>query len=101
MFSYDSAKWKNKREKILKRDGYRCRESRRYGKDVEATVVHHIYPAELYPEYAWCDWNLISLSLAKHNEMHDRATNALTDLGKEWMRRTIPPTCASRKIFQL
>ncbi len=43
-------------------DGYRCRESARYGKRVEATTVHHVWPAEDYPEYAWELWNLISLS---------------------------------------
>ena len=54
MFRYDNKRWKKKREKILKRDGYLCRESKRYGKRVGATTVHHIYPAEAYPEYAWC-----------------------------------------------
>ena len=91
MFRYDNKRWKKKREKILKRDGYLCRESKRYGKRVEATTVHHIYPVEEYPEYAWCDWNLVSLSLTKHNAMHDRKTNELTSLGREWMFRTIPP----------
>ena len=91
MFRYDNKRWKKKREKILKRDGYLCRESKRYGKRVEATTVHHIYPVEAYPEYAWCDWNLVSLSLTKHNAMHDRKTNELTSLGREWMFRTIPP----------
>lgn len=90
-FPYDSPKWKRKRNRILRRDGYRCQESRRYGKAVEATVVHHIYPAEEFPEYAWCDWNLVSLSQPMHNAMHDRGTRALTALGREWMRRVSPP----------
>lgn len=90
-FPYGGKKWQRVRERILKRDGYRCRESRRYGKTVEATVVHHVYPAEEYPEYAWCVWNLISLSLPMHNAMHDRNTGALTALGREWMRRVSPP----------
>lgn len=91
MFRYDNKRWKKKREKILKRDGYLCRESKRYGKRVEATTVHHIYPVEEYPEYAWCDWNLISLSQPMHNAMHDRSTGALTALGREWTRRVSPP----------
>ena len=31
------------------------REAARYGRIVEATTVHHIWPAEAWPEYAWCD----------------------------------------------
>ncbi|MFR3430829.1 MAG: hypothetical protein ACLTTH_12420 [Holdemanella porci] len=36
--------------------------SKRYGRRVEAEVVHHIYPADEYPEYRFCDWNLISIA---------------------------------------
>lgn len=45
-----------------------------------------------YPEYAYCDWNLISLSQKAHDMMHDRTTNKLTALGEELKRKTIPPT---------
>ena len=96
-FPYDGKRWQRLRESILRRDGYQCRESRRYGKTVEATIVHHIYPAEEYPEYAWCSWNLISLSREAHNAMHDRNTGALTALGREWMRRSCGGrTCGGR-----
>jgi len=84
---YKKPKWRYKREAILKRDGYTCRESKRYGKTVEATTVHHIYPLELCPELAYVDWNLISLSDKKHNAMHDRVTHELTELGKAWQVR--------------
>lgn len=63
-------------------------ELRRYGKAVPADTVHHIFPAEDYPEYRWCDWNLISLSAKTHNELHDRNTNELTDKGMDLLRRT-------------
>lgn len=56
----------------------------------EAKVVHHIYPAEEYPEYAWCDWNLISVSQANHNRLENRTTGELTDLGLELQRITVP-----------
>lgn len=84
---YQSLRWKQKREHILKRDGYMCQWAKQYGKIIEATIVHHIFPIELYPEYAMCDWNLISLSRAAHNKMHDRTTNDLTREGKELMRK--------------
>jgi 5-methylcytosine-specific restriction endonuclease McrA len=84
---YKSTKWKRKRNNILKRDDYMCQESKRYGKTVSATTVHHIYPLEYYPELAFIDWNLISLSNIKHNSMHDRDTHELTDLGKQWQAR--------------
>ncbi|HBF66482.1 MAG TPA: HNH endonuclease [Clostridium sp.] len=88
---YHSSKWKSKRAKILRRDGYMCQLSLRYGKRIDADTVHHIYPVENYPEYAFCDWNLISLSSTMHNKLHDRITNKLTDLGNVLKNKTIPP----------
>lgn len=61
---------------------------KRYGKMREATMVHHIFPADEYPEYRLCDWNLISVSLATHNRLHDRVTDELTPEGVELLRRT-------------
>lgn len=87
---YQSGKWKKKRKKILRMDGYICQIAKRYGRTEEATVVHHIYPADEYPEYAWCDWNLISVSLATHNKLESRETGELTRMGMELQRRTIP-----------
>ena len=84
---YTSQKWKRKRTNILKRDEYMCQESKRYGKTVSATTVHHIYQLEYYPELAYTDWNLISLGSNKHNAMHDRDTHELTELGKQWQAR--------------
>ena len=91
MFDYYHRKWKKKQKHILRLDKYRDRVAAMYGRTEEATTVHHIYPAEEYPEYAWCDWNLISLSQPMHNAMHDRSTGALTALGREWTRRVSPP----------
>ena len=89
---YESRRWRvYVRPRILRRDGYRCREARRYGRNVEATVVHHIWPAEDWPEYAWADWNLLSLSAEAHRAMHND-DGSLSALGESWRRRTIPPT---------
>lgn len=84
---YESRKWKKKRESILRRDAYQCQESKRYGKYAEATTVHHIYPLEEYPELALTDWNLISMSAAQHDRMHDRKTDKVTSLGMYWQRK--------------
>lgn len=88
---YKSRRWRKLREAVLARDGYRCRECGRYGLAVNATVVHHAYPAEDYPELEWCPWNLVSLCGRCHNAMHDRDSGALTDLGRSWRRRVAPP----------
>lgn len=94
---YQSGKWKKKRLKILRRDGYKCQLSKRYGRNVEATTVHHIYPREDYPQYELCDWNLISVGRDMNNKLHDRESGKLTTVGLELMRRTsIPPTDAGR-----
>lgn len=55
---------------------------------LEAKHVHHIFPLEWYPEYALCDWNLISLCSAEHNKLHDRETHRLTAAGLRLMLNT-------------
>ena len=87
MFDYNSVKWKRLAHAIMRRDNYMCQLSKRYGKSVPAEVVHHIYPADEYPEYAYCLWNLISLSRAAHNKVHDHNNVELTDLGRMLMRK--------------
>lgn len=90
MFDYYGSKWKRKRKHILRLDGYVCQIAKRYGRTEEAVVVHHIYPADEYPEWAWEDWNLISVSLATHNKLENRKTGELTELGIQLQRRTKP-----------
>lgn len=90
-FDYFSPRWKRLAAAVMRRDGYKCQLSQRYGKAAPAEVVHHIYPVDEYPEYAYCTWNLISLSRAAHNRLHDRNTNALTSEGIALMRRTHKP----------
>ena len=85
---YKSTKWEQKRNSILRRDGYMCQLSKRYGKNREAEVVHHIFPREEFPEYAFEEWNLISLSRREHNSLHYRDTDELTEAGAELLRRT-------------
>jgi len=84
---YKSGRWLRLREAVLRRDGYMCQVSRRYGKRVQATTVHHVFPREEFPEYQWEPWNLVSLSGDVHDEMHDRVTGALTEKGAELLRR--------------
>ena len=84
---YKSRRWRRLRERILKRDGYMCQESKRYGKMIEANTVHHIFPASRFPEDQWSEWNLVSLSTAAHNRMHIRDTDELTEEGMRLMKR--------------
>ena len=89
-FPYGSGKWKKKRVKILRLDGYKCVVAGWFGRTEEATIVHHIYPSDEYPEYAWQGWNLISVSMATHNKLENRTTGELTNLGLWLQHRTIP-----------
>ena len=78
-----------------------CQESKRYGKRIDANVVHHIFPADDYPEYQWEDWNLISLSNTMHNSMHDRTTNKLTALGEQLKSRTKIPDNKNDQVMEV
>ena len=51
-------------------------------------MVHHIFPREWFPEWQWEPWNLISLSLISHNELHDRNSGRLTSKGLQLLRLT-------------
>lgn len=85
---YKSSKWLSLRESILRRDKYLCQMSKRYGKFLQAEIVHHVFPRDEFPEYEYDPWNLISLTIAEHNRLHDRNTNELTERGIELLRRT-------------
>ena len=89
-FDYSRAnkRWQRLRKLALRRDKHRCQEAARYGISADAEVVHHIWPVEQWPEYAYEDWNLIALSRKQHNRLHDRNTNELTEEGLKLMRRT-------------
>ena len=67
---YKSKAWEIKRKAILRRDGYRCQECKRYGRIKEAQTVHHIVHLEDDPSLALTDSNLVSLCAGCHNKMH-------------------------------
>ena len=95
-YSRSNKRWRRLRQRALRRDGFRCCEAARYGRMEEATVVHHIWPAEDFPEYAYCLWNLLSLSQSAHDAMHDRITRNLTALGIAWKNKTPPPGASEK-----
>ena len=87
MNKYKIVRWRKLRERRLKQDEYMCKECRRYGRTVPADTVHHIYPAEDYPNLFWNIKNLISLCKDCHNKMHNRSTRKLTKTGLELVER--------------
>ncbi len=87
MTRYKDGRWERKRENVLKRDEYKCRNCKRYGTTSAANTVHHVKPVESSPELYLTSRNLISLCGKCHNKMHDRITDELTDLGIEWLKR--------------
>ena len=86
--TYKEPRWVELRKKVLVRDKYIDHYLKRYGKLKNADIVHHIFPVKGFPEYQYCEWNLISVSRATHNLFHDRDTDELTDIGKELLIRT-------------
>lgn len=85
-FYNQDRRWRQKREAILRRDRYIDQLELRAGKYIEADTVHHILPIEIYPEYRWEDWNLISLSRRSHELLHNRITGGLSKEGDMLMR---------------
>lgn len=67
---YTSKKWRAKRQHILKRDAYLCQECKKYGKNIEAKIVHHIIEIEDAPELKLKNNNLVSVCASCHNKIH-------------------------------
>lgn len=84
---YKDKRWLHKREVILKRDEYLCRECKKYGLSTEAQQVHHIYPCKEYPRYSMTNINLLSLCNTCHDTMHDRNNNTITVKGEHWQNK--------------
>jgi 5-methylcytosine-specific restriction endonuclease McrA len=84
---YKTQRWKNKREKVLRRDEYLCQECKRYERTTEANTVHHIRPLMVSPELRLDSSNLVSLCNTCHERMHDRKTHGLSELGEQWVKR--------------
>lgn len=91
--NYKDKKWKNTRERILRRDKYLCRECLRFGRTIEATTVHHIKPASQNPELRFNPTNLYSCCANCHNSFHDRNGESLTEKGRQLVARVFkqPP----------
>lgn len=86
---YHSEEWKRKRAWILRRDGYIDQLALQIEeRTLPGETVHHIFPVDEYPEYRLCSWNLITVSEATHNKLHNRADNKLTELGLKLLRKT-------------
>lgn len=84
---YLSNRWKHKRKVIMRKYNYEDQDAKRYGKLIPATMVHHIYPLSEYPELRFETWNLLPLSAASHNRMHDRDTDVIIKNGLVWQQK--------------
>ena len=83
---YQSKKWRHVRAVALRRDGYKDQLDLRLGERTEAETVHHIFPIEVYPEYRFKLWNLISVTRDNHELMHNRITGGLSQAGRRLMQ---------------
>lgn len=85
---YKKARWIELRNSVLRQAKYVDQLEARNGKMVAANTVHHIFPREKYPEYQWARWNLIAISKATHERLHNRFGEDLSALGWELLMET-------------
>lgn len=53
--------------RIWDKSNKKCQISNRYlGNEPLSTFFHHVLPKSRYPEYRWCEWNILVL----HPEVH-------------------------------
>jgi len=67
---YTSKVWRNKREYILHRDGHQCQECKKYGRNTDAKIVHHILEMDERPDLKLKNSNLVSVCASCHNKIH-------------------------------
>jgi 5-methylcytosine-specific restriction enzyme A len=67
---YTSKVWRRKRAYILHRDNYLCQECKKYGRNREAKIVHHIIEIDEQPELKLKNSNLVSVCASCHNKIH-------------------------------
>ena len=85
-----SGRWKMLAQHIRSRNNHLdMYEFQMYGRRIDSQMVHHIYPESEYPEYFWCEWNLIPVSYATHNRLH-KPDGSLSKAGLDLMKRTKP-----------
>ena len=82
---YQGTRWKIMRQRILRRDKYMCQNCRRYGRQREATEVHHIEHLEDHPERAYDPKNLVSLCHSCHNAQHPEKAKVMNKCRKMWI----------------
>lgn len=93
---HDKTRWRKRSKAIMGMDGYIDMAAlMMYGIRQDADMVHHIYPVEDYPEYAYAEWNLISTSRKTHNKLH-YPDGRLTKLG-EMLMQSVTPGISWRK----
>ena len=89
--NYNKKWWCAIRSAVLRRDEYICQECKRFGKNAEACVVHHVLPAVQcvgkYEALKRDSRNLISLCKKCHEKMHIRNSGELSSAGKNLLRR--------------
>lgn len=75
-FNYKGKRWERVRAAALRRDKYQCQWCKRYGRNRQATTVHHIKHTEDYPELVYNLDNLVSLCSSCHNKAHPEKSKA-------------------------
>lgn len=95
---YSLSQWRKLRLRRLRKDSYLCQECRRYGRTTPATHVHHIFPLETHWELRYNILNLISLCNTCHENMHDRYTREITDVGKRWQEKVKNELCMTSPL---
>lgn len=83
---YTSTKWRKMAARVLSHYNYQDQVKKRYGKMIQAEMVHHALPAEDFPEYFFEPKNLVPVSRSTHRGLHND-DGTLTAAGVDVARR--------------
>jgi hypothetical protein len=75
---------------LWKRSDKKCSVSGVYlGEEPLTTFFHHLLPKSKYPEYRWCEWNIVIISARVHSQVETNISKVpkIEEMTKELLEK--------------